>query len=101
MSTTFPYPLPSPGQRRPLPPRPAHVEHWYVRPGWTCDQGCGQWPCQPARVELAAAFPADPVGLAVYMAGLLPHVAAEAGTLLAVDLHALFIAWTRAAECAT
>ncbi len=66
--------LPTPG-RGPHPERPyavgATVPHTPLRPIWCC-RACGQpWPCATARLLLRAEYESNPIGLSIYLAGLM------------------------------
>lgn len=63
---------------------------------WTC-QGCPgdvAWPCDPARVRLAEAYPSDRVGLSMFMGDLLAAALTEMPNTPPDELFERFIHWT-------
>jgi hypothetical protein len=69
------------------------VKHVEERPSWDC-RACGKdWPCGPAREQLAAAM--DRVQLAMTMWGYLERFSRDSGPGPPVDAFDRFIAWTR------
>ncbi|MBO4206906.1 hypothetical protein [Micromonospora echinofusca] len=58
-----------------LPPRV--LPHTPARPLWFC-RNCGlPWPCPSARLLLRCEYDRDPVGLSVYLCGLLHEAVAD------------------------
>jgi hypothetical protein len=69
--------------------------HAALQPSWDCI-ACGcDWPCDPARVELAERFAGKPGRLSIYMAEQLGFAAPALFMVPPDDLYARFIAWTR------
>lgn len=71
-----------------------HTPH---QPGWTC-RTCNDgvdWPCDPARVRLAESYAGDPLGLSLYMGGLLAAALTELPHTPPAELFERFTAWTR------
>lgn len=71
--------------------------HAALQPSWDCI-ACGvDWPCDPAREELAVRFVDQPVELSVYMAIQLGNAASALYQLPSDELWDRFIAWTKPA----
>ena len=69
--------------------------HRHERPTWECE-ACGKdWPCDPAREELAMEH--DRTGLAILMWTYLEDYAMDSGTGSLAGAFERFIAWTRSA----
>ncbi|GAA0375855.1 hypothetical protein GCM10009541_17910 [Micromonospora gifhornensis] len=66
--------LPTPG-RGPRPERPRatghDTPHTPLRPMWCCRADGQPWPCAQARLLLRAEYDQNPVGLSIYLAGLM------------------------------
>lgn len=69
--------------------------HVAVRPAWICGS-CGKdWPCGPARVELAEEYGAERVSLSVQMAIQLGRAAHDLTSATPHELYERFVEWTR------
>lgn len=67
------------------------VEHLWERPSWEC-RNCGDpWPCEPARVILAAE--SDRVSLALYMSGHLEQAVADLSKRPPHEMFDRFLRW--------
>lgn len=67
-----------------------HVPH---RPSWDC-WACGKdWPCNPAREDLAATM--DRVVLAMFMGDRMVQAAHDMLTVTPEELFERFLDWTR------
>ncbi|GGR28116.1 hypothetical protein GCM10010168_52720 [Actinoplanes ianthinogenes] len=68
------------------------VEHTWERPSWKC-RSCGcAWPCEPARVILAAE--SDRVSLALYMSGHLEQAVVDLPRRPPSEMFDRFLRWT-------
>ncbi|MEU8260902.1 hypothetical protein AB0C02_09820 [Micromonospora sp. NPDC048999] len=80
-----------------LPARP----HLPLRPLWLCRVCAAPWPCAAARLSLTAEYAADPIGLSVYLCGVLYEATADLHRLNPDDapdpaaLFDRFLAWAR------
>ncbi|MCZ7435026.1 hypothetical protein O7598_01340 [Micromonospora sp. WMMC241] len=57
----------------PPPDRP----HLALRPLWLCRTCGAPWPCPEARLTLVGEYATDPVGLSVYLCGVLHETTAD------------------------
>lgn len=71
--------------------RPA--DHQPARPGWTCTQGCGDWPCERYREHLLETLP-DRSAITSLMATHYPMMLVELGGEAHVA-HARLFGWAR------
>jgi hypothetical protein len=71
--------------------------HAPVRPEWRCPTCRVDWPCDPAKEQLTAAYGSDRVALSVQMSIELQRAAGElpAEKTNVTDLHYRFVGWTR------
>ncbi|GIJ27157.1 hypothetical protein Vqi01_23190 [Micromonospora qiuiae] len=95
----------SPPDRGPHPERPSAtgsgVPHTPLRPMWCCRADGQPWPCGEARLLLRVEYDGNPIGLSIYLAGLMyeamrdlyhlnPHDAPDPAALFT-----RFLAWSR------
>ncbi|MEU2614467.1 hypothetical protein ABZ570_23225 [Micromonospora sp. NPDC007271] len=72
-----------------------------LRPLWVCRACAAPWPCAAARLALVAEYAADPVGLSVYLCGVLHEATADLYRLHPDDAPApaalfdRFLSWAR------
>ncbi|WP_436527665.1 hypothetical protein [Actinoplanes sp. HUAS TT8] len=70
------------------------AEHLWERPSWEC-RSCGRpWPCEPARVILAAE--SDRISLALYMSGHLEQAVADLPKRPPHEMFDRFLRWIHA-----
>ena len=68
-------------------------QHVANRPAWDC-RACGQdWPCDPAREELATTM--DRVVLAMFMGDRMVQAAYDIPSITPEELFGRFMYWTR------
>lgn len=53
------------------------ADHQPARPGWTCTQGCGDWPCATYRGHLLDSLRGDRSAVQSVMAGYYPMALVE------------------------
>lgn len=69
--------------------------HWPARPSWTCEAGCGDWPCRPLRDHLHATM--SPQDIALYMGTYARDAERELeGKLGPITVYARMFGWVRA-----
>lgn len=80
-------------------PRPAvdvhPMRHQPARPGWFCDQGCGEWPCDAFRSHVLGLALEQSAVLAL-MEGYYPSAVVELGEADLADRR--LFAWVRRSE---
>lgn len=70
--------------------------HVWVSPRWLCRACAAPWPCQPAKLRLRIEYDGDPVGLTVYLSGLMHQAAGDLrGDPAAPELYRRFVGWAR------
>lgn len=69
------------------------ARHWPFRPAWTCDAGCGDWPCAPIRGHLQDTLTA--VETSILMACYYRDAISELD-LTPDQVHRRFLGWVRA-----
>jgi hypothetical protein len=72
------------------------MSHDYTRPAWDCGTCAREWPCSPAKVELAERYP-DPMALWIHMLGLMALATGELplSRCRPTELRNRFVEWTR------
>lgn len=74
--------------------------HQPTRPGWHCEAGCGDWPCEIYRDWIWASC-RDQFERATFMAGFFNMAVAELpAPETPGDIHRRFLGWTREAATA-
>ncbi|MFD2766612.1 hypothetical protein [Micromonospora eburnea] len=80
---------------------PSTRPHLPLRPLWLCRVCAAPWPCAAARLALVTEYATDPVGLNVYLCGVLYEATADLHRLHPDDgpdpavLFDRFLAWAR------
>ncbi|MFF5175969.1 hypothetical protein ACFY3U_25545 [Micromonospora sp. NPDC000089] len=99
ISHLLPEPGKGPAGDRPRPYPPQATPHTPLRPMWCC-RACGQpWPCGRARLLLKTEYADNPIGLSLYLCGLLYEAARDLYRLHPDDgpspteLFDRFVAW--------
>lgn len=82
-------------RRRIVDKAPDVSAHQPSRPGWMCEAGCGDWPCEPYRAWVLFEFRAS-TDRAIHMAGFWQFAVVELPKPeVAGDIHRRFLGWTK------